>query len=1237
MRSKILTTIIALLSIMMATGQVSDAVPLHGNVYVSLGMDSGEYRLPLEYNVGDWSRVIALGNINGDSYPDIAASYENISGTSTQSYIIVLTGRGDGSFQRITPFPIGNIGQEIYLIELKNVKGSAALDLVAYVGTNPNSPSLTIYTYEDNGDGTFKPPIITSGPLADSRVSTSVREGDLNNDGIPDKVTINRLRDGLSTLSDVESADPPAPGEIIIKATPPGGNYSITQGIKLTPNIDDTDSDYTKVVLYYSLNGSAPDPLSSPLIRFPYNDLVFIIKTATLKFIGRDPSSGITSGVFSENYVINQPITADTDGDGIPDVFEIYYKRDCNGDGIADIKFDPLVPDSDKDYDKDSFADIQEIILSTNECDFYSNIEIPKSGVFLSGTVLDASGTTPLPDISPVSVYNVKGQLDGSGSLLSGLYTISVSGNNDMALRAADNSNSNVIIKQFIPAVQNYSQAQNTFNTAEEWLSMMRNNLNRYINVSGLVANGITTAAVKLLEKALENDLLKWQDQDYDGIADGEDNCPVKYNPSQINSDTDTLGDQCDNCPYIKNQDQGDADEDGVGDVCDPDFVQAGFIPKPFEISVNIGSSVNGLTDGQLKLLSSYTDYKALIDGINIAMNDPSNHTFDFHRDVVIYAINAIKAELYFPVSSDIFLSDMADGKKYPASQAYSLENAMVVRLNNNIAGGFDPTLYSEKIVKSLNALESPILAAVARDLDHDQDSVENIYDNCPTVYNPDQTDSNQNSIGEACEGGAEPLFEENLNNLKPNMDFVAAVAGQRAGDLAALGDITAGGNVVMSLVNAAVRAEGKGKTNALSCLKKGAGLIADILDLADSSQWLIMDLEKKSGALVGALYYACNDPAKLADLTARENIWLMPDADYDGLPDEVELMMGTDPYDDDTDDDGLTDGSLASEDVNDNGSVDQGETDPGEWDTDGDGLSDGMERGLTEPEGKNTNMNIFVPDADPSTTTDPLNPDTDGDGIPDGEEDANHNGKQDTGETSPDNPDTDGDGMKDGYEEAYELNPLLNDANEDPDSDGFINLDEYKGGSDPRDPGSIPADKILIRLFKGFNLINIPADTNNITDAYALLSVLGNQGQIESVQKFDKTAGGFRKAGYDASGNSTGDNFTLTNVDGLIVYSKADKTIPVNSFVTCPSLNLTAGVNLTGTPCASTNLKAYQLLQKIGDDTAVSGIQRFNPVTGKFETASYINGQPAGVNFPIKAGEGYFIYMKKDVIGFKP
>jgi len=93
-------------------------------------------------------------------------------------------------------------------------------------------------------------------------------------------------------------------------------------------------------------------------------------------------------------------------------------------------------------------------------------------------------------------------------------------------------------------------------------------------------------------------------------------------------------------------------------------------------------------------------------------------------------------------------------------------------------------------------------------------------------------------------------------------------------------------------------------------------------------------------------------------------------DSDDDGLPDDVEAILGTKPDDPDTDNDGI---------------------------------QDGTELGYTLDDiGPDTDTNIFQPDLDPSTITNPLRADTDEDGMSDGEEDANHNGRVDEGESDP-------------------------------------------------------------------------------------------------------------------------------------------------------------------------------------------------------------------------------------------
>ena len=78
---------------------------------------------------------------------------------------------------------------------------------------------------------------------------------------------------------------------------------------------------------------------------------------------------------------------------------------------------------------------------------------------------------------------------------------------------------------------------------------------------------------------------------------------------------------------------------------------------------------------------------------------------------------------------------------------------------------------------------------------------------------------------------------------------------------------------------------------------------------------------------------------------------------------------------------------------------------------------------------------------------------DSDGDGVPDDLDDF-PNDPNETTDTDGDgvgnnaDPDDDNDGMDDSYEIAHGLNPLVDDAGEDPDMDGMTNLEESIAGT---------------------------------------------------------------------------------------------------------------------------------------------------------------------------------------------
>ncbi|MBE0645447.1 MAG: OmpA family protein [Bacteroidetes bacterium] len=193
-------------------------------------------------------------------------------------------------------------------------------------------------------------------------------------------------------------------------------------------------------------------------------------------------------------------------------------------------------------------------------------------------------------------------------------------------------------------------------------------------------------------------------------------------------------------------------------------------------------------------------------------------------------------------------------------------------------------------------------------------------------------------------------------------------------------------------------------------------------------------------------------------------------DSDGDLLENAEESALGTDPYEIDTDTDGLTDYE----------EVRVYSTSPLKPDTDDDGLGDYFEitKYGTDPLNSDTDEDRLS-DADEIMlyNTDPRKPDTDDDMLSDYEEVILY-------KTNPRNPDTDYDGLDDFAEvKVYETDPLRPDT----DDDGIYDFNEvvtYK--TNPRNPDT-DNDRLLDYdeiAYYGTSPLNPDTDGDNVDDA---------------------------------------------------------------------------------------------------------------------------------------------------------
>jgi hypothetical protein len=162
-----------------------------GNVVILLGKGDGTFQAPAKFPAGMYAYYLATADFNGDGAPDLAVT--NNSSATGASTVSVLLGKGDGSFSAAVSYLVGDFPGTIVAADFN---GDGKVDLAALDNVTGVAYVNKVWVLLGKGDGTFQPAVSTATGTGSGYLACA----DLNSDGKLDLIIADEFASAMAIM-----------------------------------------------------------------------------------------------------------------------------------------------------------------------------------------------------------------------------------------------------------------------------------------------------------------------------------------------------------------------------------------------------------------------------------------------------------------------------------------------------------------------------------------------------------------------------------------------------------------------------------------------------------------------------------------------------------------------------------------------------------------------------------------------------------------------------------------------------------------------------------------------------------------------------------------------------------------------------------------------------------------------------------------------------------------------------